>query len=235
MPTWTKRWLITKSWLKEMENMLKNSKILKSEISFLIPIFNFITNRDYILIHTEFFTQITTRHHPGNPSDSPPSFSTFFTIWHYVPFGVYYILHYFRLTIFTIWHYVLFGIYYILIIFGWQFLPFDIMSHSVFIIFYIISGWQFLPFDIMSYSAFIIFNITSSQNFLLFDVVSRSAFSTFILLSFHHFLPFDLLSFQRFFFTIQPFFCWPFVPFDVVYVDIFYRQHFYFDILLANL
>jgi hypothetical protein len=58
----------------------------------------------------------------------------FFTIRQYVPYNIYYIWHYFQS--------------------------------------------MFLPFDIMSHSAFIIFNIIFYQRFLLYDVLSRTMFFT---------------------------------------------------------
>ncbi len=55
MPTWTKRWVIknvdSKKW--RMENMVKISKFLKKWDCIFHPSFYLITNRDYILIHTE--------------------------------------------------------------------------------------------------------------------------------------------------------------------------------------
>ncbi len=175
-----------------MENA-KNFKIFKKgDFIFFLQFFNLITNRDYILIHTEFFPQITKWHHPGNP------WYSFAEVLHQV---------------------------------SQHFLPFDIMSHSVFIIFYIISGWQFLPFHIISYSAFCIFNIISSQRFFPIDILSRLvlfylySYVLSSLFTIRHFvlstfLPYnlfavDLLSHLTFctstFFTVSVFtltFCW---------------------------
>jgi hypothetical protein len=55
-----------------------------------------------------------------------------------------------------------------------------------------------LPFDIISHSVFIKFVIISSRHFLPFDVLSLSVFITFVLMSFRHYVPFDVLSFRRF-------------------------------------
>jgi hypothetical protein len=74
-------------------------------------------------------------------------------IRHYVPFGVYYFRHYFRLTFFTIQHYVPFGVYYFLHYFRSTF--FD-QRHFVSIVcpFVIIYHSTVCPYDIFNYSTF---------------------------------------------------------------------------------
>ncbi len=95
-------------------------------------------------------------------------------------------------------------------------------------LFLIFLNWHctyFLPFHIMSHWAFIIFDIISSRRrFLLFDVFSRSAFITFVLMSFCRYLQFDVLPI--FVFTIQRFSRRPFVPFNVLSANVFYRRRF---------
>jgi hypothetical protein len=49
--------IIKKTLTQRIGKYAKNFKIFKSEISFLIQVFTLITNRDYILIHFELFTQ----------------------------------------------------------------------------------------------------------------------------------------------------------------------------------
>jgi hypothetical protein len=63
----------------------------------------------------------------------------FFTIWHYIPFGVNYILHYFQLTFSTFCHFVPFGV----------------------ITFVLMSFRHYLPFNILSFQRFWLFNVFS--------------------------------------------------------------------------
>ncbi len=73
----------------------------------------------------------------------------FFTLWHYVPFGVYYIRHYFQ----------------------WHFLLFDILSRSAFITFVLMSFCYYLPFNILYFQCFF------CRPFVPLDVLSIDVFT----------------------------------------------------------
>ncbi len=133
MPTWTKRWLIKKSWLEKKSNRknIDNGQERKKKKTLNL----YIRELKYLIF---FKTDIV-----------------FFIIWHYVPFGIYYIFD---------------------IISSRRFLPFDIMSHWAFITFGIISSQGFLLLNISSCLRFITVVRKSFRNYLPFDVFYYSMF-----------------------------------------------------------
>ncbi len=124
----------------------------------LIQDFIWTTNRDYIGVHTEFDIM---SHSAFIIFDITYIHSTFFTIQHYVPFGVHYIQHYFPSTFFTNWHYVVFGIFYLRSYVLSSFCPIQcfVLSNS-------------LPFDVCSVDVLSV-NVFNHRRFLLWHFVGE--------------------------------------------------------------
>jgi hypothetical protein len=151
-------------------------KEIKSEIVFLNSSFYFVTiNRNYIPYWyiPVLKTIIHSWHHSGNPWDSccwgsPPSFSTLFTIRHYVSFGVMSHSAFINL-LYSTWFPV--NVFYHLTL-----CPIRHLLHSTLFLVKYVTFWHFVPLGVFYLRSYALSLLYTIQRFVLSSFFYHSTF-----------------------------------------------------------